>query len=59
MRQNLNRPRRRTHTMKQPTTPQTMLTTRRDFLKTSSRALAGAALAAPLATPTARLRRGG
>jgi myo-inositol 2-dehydrogenase / D-chiro-inositol 1-dehydrogenase len=31
--------------------PQTTLTTRRDFLKTSSRALAGAALVAPLATP--------
>ena len=31
--------------------PQPMLTTRRDFLKTSGRALAGAALAAPLATP--------
>jgi predicted dehydrogenase len=37
--------------MKQPTTAQTMLTTRRDFLKTSGRALAGAALVAPLATP--------
>ena len=33
------------------TTRQTMLTTRRDFLKTSGGALAGAALAAPLATP--------
>ena len=32
-------------------TPQTTLTTRREFLKTSSRALAGAALVAPLATP--------
>ena len=30
-----------------------MLTTRRDFLKTSGRALAGAALVAPLATPRA------
>ena len=37
--------------MKQTTTSQTTLTTRRDFLKTSSRALAGAALVAPLATP--------
>ena len=37
--------------MKPSTAPQTMLTTRRDFLKTSGSALAGAALAAPLATP--------
>ena len=37
--------------MKQADTPQTTLTTRREFLKTSSRALAGAALVAPLATP--------
>jgi predicted dehydrogenase len=39
--------------MKRPTISQTMLTTRRDFLKTSGRALAGAALVAPLATPRA------
>ena len=32
-------------------TPQPVLGTRRDFLKTSGRALAGAALVAPLATP--------
>ena len=37
--------------MQQTDTPQTTLTTRRDFLKTSGRALAGAALVAPLATP--------
>jgi myo-inositol 2-dehydrogenase / D-chiro-inositol 1-dehydrogenase len=37
--------------MNQPTTSQTALTTRRDFLKASGSALAGAVLAAPLATP--------
>jgi myo-inositol 2-dehydrogenase / D-chiro-inositol 1-dehydrogenase len=37
--------------MKQTTASPTALTTRRDFLKTSSRALAGAALVTPLATP--------
>src|SRR5512134_3151250 len=37
--------------MKQLTTPQTMLTSRREFLKTSASALAGATLAAPLAVP--------
>ncbi len=37
--------------MRQSTTPQALLTTRRDFLKTSGSALAGAALAAPLAVP--------
>src|SRR5512137_2430971 len=36
--------------MRQSTTSQAGLTTSRDFLKASSRALAGAALAAPLAT---------
>jgi len=37
--------------MKQNDLPQISLTTRRDFLKTSGSALAGAALAAPLALP--------
>jgi myo-inositol 2-dehydrogenase / D-chiro-inositol 1-dehydrogenase len=37
--------------MKQSTTSQPLLTTRRDFLKASGSALAGAALAAPLAVP--------
>ena len=37
--------------MKQQTAPQSVLTARRDFLRTSSSALAGVALAAPLATP--------
>jgi predicted dehydrogenase len=39
--------------MKQPTTPQSTLTTRRDFLKSSGTALAVAAVAGPLATPRA------
>ena len=37
--------------MKHPTADRTALTTRRDFLKASGAALAGAAFAAPLATP--------